>query len=220
MAKVSIVFRLLRLAMELDKSEISESEGRKQITEAILDYRRNPIVSEGISGNPDYPKEFISELDEKWTRWGRFISQITNFGPKLASKFVDPYLPHKKDRKYNERVVIAEQVFPSASSFRTNGFRSFDNPVSSSIAGSTLIIFPPIAKYTVIPLVQWIFGYSDQEVQQFYQTVKSAVDIYGPSLGFTVGNIYSVVRQIKRGYTQRQAKGLSEVFSYYFKSRR
>ena len=209
--RVPLVIKLRDLAEELDEGELSDEEVRRQVIETVKSYRKNPVVAGVISGNPDYPQEFISQLDKKWG--SEIVDTLTNFG-----KFFPPFFPRRKDKKYNAQVAITEEIFPYASSFRTNGILSFDNPIGGATAGSLLLVVPAIVRYAISPLVQSVSGLSDQEIQQFYDNVRIFSEVYGSALGFIVGGIYSTVRFFRRAYTRRGAKDLSGIFSDLFKN--
>ncbi len=142
----ALVTKLRVQEKSLPKGEVLDEALRATIKE----YEGNPIVAEGITGNPNSPSEYMSDLYAR--KWGELRG----------------LRPHKKDGKYNEEVNIGRELFPEAAGFLTEGLQADDNPLGPAIGNGFFV-------YTVAEMVRYAFSLQQSENTQTTLTGVAAL---------------------------------------------
>ncbi len=199
-SKEPLVTRLKQLEEELPADENSYDSLREEIEK----YRENPIVSNSISGNPNYPVEHVSEIYAK-----KWESAFTFF-----PRFIGMQFPHKKDAAYNQQVETVKEIFPDADGFVAQGMTAPDNPVSASIKyGAVAYALGKGIKVTLAAFGVDMGG----EAGQNYDSVSESVASISGLWGLIRGSRNAYAKWSKRQRTEEQARWLSGLFSRMYK---
>ncbi|MBI2676314.1 MAG: hypothetical protein HYX24_07680 [Candidatus Aenigmarchaeota archaeon] len=143
----TLATKLRILQKKLPAGEDLDDSLRREIEE----HKGNPIVSEGISGNPSYPAEYVSDLSRR--KWGELRG----------------LRPHREDKAYNQEVKTAGEIFTQTDGFITEGLASSDNPLGLTAGyGSGVYLLSDLSRFTI--------SLPDESIQN---TITGAAAVWG-----------------------------------------
>ena len=161
----------------LDGKDLEDTQKRE-----IDKYDDHPVVKQAKSGDPD---AFIDEIiDLGYRKW----------------YFLQSLIPHKKDKKYNDKASSLEEIFPSIDGFKTEGITASDNPLGQlGLLGGGVASFWTGLEYCLGKM---------EALDIFFAGTTIAAGV----IGLINGGINRYEKAKKRLKTLYSAKFLSKIF--------